>query len=144
MFDALSKGFRAAKNRLSGVTELTPDNIEQALRDVRLSLLEADVELNVVKRFLATVKEKAIGETMKSSATVKGQKVRIGPSEVFIKICQDELVALMQAEGEALSYAERPAITGIMMVGLQGAGKTTTAGKLARYLEKQGKRPMLV
>jgi signal recognition particle subunit SRP54 len=144
MFDALSKGFRAAKNRLSGVTELTPDNIEQALRDVRLSLLEADVELNVVKRFLATVKEKAIGETVKSSATVKGQKVRIGPSEIFIKICQDELVALMQAEGEALSYAERPAITGIMMVGLQGAGKTTTAGKLARFLEKQGRRPMLV
>jgi signal recognition particle subunit SRP54 len=74
MFDALSKGFRAAKNRLSGVTELTSDNIEQALRDVRLSLLEADVELNVVKRFLATVKEKAIGETMKSAATVKGQR----------------------------------------------------------------------
>jgi signal recognition particle subunit SRP54 len=57
MFDALSKGFRAAKNRLSGVTELTSENIDQALRDVRLSLLEADVELNVVKRFLATVKE---------------------------------------------------------------------------------------
>jgi len=144
MFDALSKGFRAAKNRLSGVTELTDDNIDQALRDVRLSLLEADVELNVVKRFLATVKEKAIGETVKSSATVKGQKVRVGPSEIFIKICQDELVALMQAEGEAISYAERPAITGIMMVGLQGAGKTTSAGKLARFLEKQGRRPLLV
>jgi signal recognition particle subunit SRP54 len=144
MFDALSKGFRAAKNRLAGVTELTPDNIEQALRDVRLSLLEADVELNVVKRFLATVKEKAIGESVKNAAVVKGQKVRIGPSELFIKICQDELVALMKADGEAITYAERPAITGIMMVGLQGAGKTTTAAKLARWLEKQGKRPMLV
>jgi len=144
MFDALSKGFRAAKNRLAGVTELTSDNIEQALRDVRLSLLEADVELNVVKRFLATVKEKAIGETMASAATVKGQKVRIGPAEIFIKICQDELVELMKADGEAITFVERPAVTGIMMVGLQGAGKTTTAGKLARYLEKQGKRPMLV
>jgi signal recognition particle subunit SRP54 len=144
MFDALSKGFRAAKNRLAGVTELTPDNIEQALRDVRLSLLEADVELNVVKRFLATVKEKAIGESVKNAAVVKGQKVRIGPSELFIKICQDELVALMKADGEAITYAERPAVTGIMMVGLQGAGKTTTAAKLARWLEKDGKRPLLV
>jgi signal recognition particle subunit SRP54 len=144
MFDALSKGFRAAKNRLSGVTELTADNIDEALRDVRLSLLEADVEFGVVKRFLAQVKEKAVGEAIKSAAIVKGQKVRIGPSELFIKICQDELIALMQADGDALSYAPRPAITGIMMVGLQGAGKTTTAAKLARFIEKEGKRPLLV
>ena len=89
MFDALSKGFRSAKNRLAGVTELTADNIDQALRDVRLSLLEADVELGVVKNFLATVKAKAVGESVQSAATVKGQKVRIGPSELFIKICQD-------------------------------------------------------
>ncbi len=144
MFDALSKGFRSAKNRLAGVTELTEDNIDQALRDVRLSLLEADVELGVVKRFLASVKEKAVGEAVKSAATLKGKKVRIGPSELFIKICQDELVALMQAEGEALSFAPRPALTGIMMVGLQGSGKTTTAAKLARYLEKEQHRPLLV
>jgi signal recognition particle subunit SRP54 len=144
MFEALSKGFRAAKNRLSGVTELTSENIEQALRDVRLSLLEADVEFNVVKRFLARVKEKAIGETTRTSAEVKGKKVSIGPSEVFIKICQDELIELMKADGEPVTFAEAPALTGIMMVGLQGAGKTTTAAKLARYLEKAGRRPLLV
>ena len=144
MFEALSKGFRAAKNRLSGVTELTEENIEQALRDVRLSLLEADVEFNVVKRFLARVKEKAIGETHLRSADVRGKKVTVGPSEVFIKICQDELIELMKADGEPILFAEEPAITGIMMVGLQGAGKTTTAGKLARFLEKNGRRPLLV
>jgi signal recognition particle subunit SRP54 len=144
MFDALSKGFRAAKNRLAGVTELTEDNIDQALRDVRLSLLEADVELNVVKRFLAQVKEKAVGEAVQSAATLKGKKVRIGPSEIFIKICQDELIALMKADGEALTFAPKPAQTGIMMVGLQGSGKTTTAAKLARLLDKQKHRPLLV
>lgn len=144
MFDALSKGFRNAKNRLAGVTELSEENLEQALRDVRLSLLEADVELGVTKRFLASVKEKAIGEVVRTSATVKGKKVRIGPAEQFIKICQDELVALMNYEGEAIEFAPKPGITGIMMVGLQGAGKTTTSAKLARYCEKQGKKPMLV
>jgi signal recognition particle subunit SRP54 len=144
MFDALSKGFRSAKNRLAGVTELTEENIDQALRDVRLSLLEADVEFNVVKRFLATVKEKAVGEAVKATALVKGKKVAIGPSELFIKICQDELVALMNADGDAILYAPKPAVTGLMMVGLQGSGKTTTAAKLARYVEKQGKRPLLV
>jgi signal recognition particle subunit SRP54 len=144
MFEALSKGFRAAKNRLSGVTELTEENIEQALRDVRLSLLEADVEFNVVKRFLARVKDKAVGETRQRSAELQGKKVTIGPSEIFIKICQDELVELMKADGEAIAFAEAPAVTGIMMVGLQGAGKTTTAAKLARYLEKSQRRPLLV
>jgi signal recognition particle subunit SRP54 len=145
MFDALSKGFRAAKNRLAGVTELTEENIDQALRDVRLSLLEADVELNVVKRFLASVKAKGVGEAIKSAATLKdGKKVRIGPSELFIKICQDELIELMKAEGEPIVYAPKPALTGIMMVGLQGSGKTTTAAKLARYIEKAGHRPLLV
>jgi len=144
MFEALSKGFRAAKNRLSGVTELTEENIDQALRDVRLSLLEADVEFNVVKRFLARVKDKAVGETRQRSAEVHGKKVTIGPGEIFIKICQDELVDLMKADGEAISFAEAPALTGIMMVGLQGAGKTTTAAKLARYLEKNQRRPLLV
>jgi signal recognition particle subunit SRP54 len=144
MFDALSKGFRAAKNRLSGVTELTEENIDQALRDVRISLLEADVELGVVKGFLANVKAKAIGEKVQSSATVKGKKVEIGPAELFIKTCQDELVALMEAEGDTVTYAPKPALTGVMMVGLQGAGKTTTAAKLARWFQKEGHRPLLV
>jgi signal recognition particle subunit SRP54 len=144
MFDALSKGFRSAKNRLAGVTQLSEDNIEQALRDVRLSLLEADVEFNVVKSFLGRVKDKAIGESVQSTATVKGQKVRIGPEELFVKICQDELVELMKADGDALTFAPTPALTGIMMVGLQGSGKTTTSAKLARLVEKDGRRPLLV
>ena len=144
MFEALSKGFRAAKNRLSGVTELSEENIEQALRDVRLSLLEADVEFNVVKRFLARVKEKAIGEVHQRSAEVRGKKVTVGPGEVFIKICQDELIDLMKADGEPILFEEAPAITGIMMVGLQGAPKTTTAGKPARYPATPGRRPLLV
>ncbi len=144
MFDALSKGFRSAKNRLAGLTELTEENIDQALRDVRLSLLEADVEFGVVKRFLAAVKEEAVGQVQKASATVKGEKVKVGPAELFIKICQDELVKLMESDGDPVDYAIRPAVTGIMMVGLQGAGKTTTAAKLARWLEKEGKRPLLV
>ena len=144
MFDALSKGFRNAKNRLAGVTELTEENLEQALRDVRLSLLEADVELGVTKRFLQAVKDKAIGDVVRTRATVKGKKVTIGPAEQFIKICQDELVALMADDSPALHYAPKPAITGIMMVGLQGAGKTTTSAKLARFCEKAGRRPLLV
>ena len=144
MFEALSKGFRSAKNRLSGVTELTEENIDEALRDVRLSLLEADVEFGVTKRFLATVKEKAVGEVTRTRAEVKGKKVKIGPGERFIKICQDELVDLMRSDGAAIEYSPKPAVTGIMMVGLQGAGKTTTAAKLARYIEKEGHKPLLV
>lgn len=144
MFETLTKGFRAARNRLSGVTELTEENIDQALRDVRLSLLEADVELGVVKRFLARVKESALGQTAQSSIAHKGKKLKVGPAELFVKICQDELTDMMKAEGEPLVFRTRPQITGIMMVGLQGAGKTTSAGKLARYLARDGKKPLLV
>ena len=144
MFETLTKGFRAARNRLAGVTELTEESIDQALRDVRLSLLEADVELGVVKRFLARVKESALGQTVQSTVTHKGKKVKIGPAELFVKICQDELTAMMRAEGELITFRTKPQITGIMMVGLQGSGKTTSSGKLARFLEKQGKKPLLV
>src|SRR5258706_15225575 len=134
MFETLTKGFRAARNRLAGVTELTDENIEQALRDVRLSLLEADVDLGVVKRFLGSVKEKSVGETFDTSVSHKGKKLKVGAADRFIKICQDELEAMMRADGDAIVYKARPQPTGIMMVGLQGSGKTTTAAKLARYL----------
>lgn len=144
MFETLTKGFRAARNRLAGVTELTEDNLDPALRDVRLSLLEADVELGVVKRFLAKVKENVVGQTVKQNAEVKGKKVKVGPAELFIKACQDELTGMMQAEGEAISFEPAPGLTGIMMVGLQGSGKTTTSAKLARHLEKLGRKPLLV
>jgi signal recognition particle subunit SRP54 len=147
MFDALANGFRQAKNRLAGLTELTEQNIESALREVRLSLLEADVELGVVKAFLARVKDKALGEVVRVKAKkASGETVSVTAGDQFTKICYDELVEFMTAEGAPITFAseqdKRP--TGIMMVGLQGSGKTTTTAKLARYLQKQGKKPMLV
>src|SRR5205085_5385870 len=140
MFDTLAKGFRQARNRLAGLTELTESNIEAALREVRLSLLEADVEIGVVKHFLARVKEKAIGQTLQSRIKHEGQAVAVAASDLFIKICHDELEEMMDYEGEPIRFAESGP-TGVMMVGLQGSGKTTTCAKLARYLEKQGKKP---
>jgi len=143
MFDALSKGFKQAKNRLAGLTELTEQNIEPALREVRLSLLEADVELGVVKSFLARVKEKALGEIVRIRAKgTKGETVKVTASDQFTKICHDELVEFMTAEGPALTFVDKGP-TG-MMVGLQGSGKTTTSAKLARLLQKEGKKPLLV
>jgi signal recognition particle subunit SRP54 len=144
MFETLSKGFRAARDLLKGETELTEANIEAALRDVRLSLLEADVEFKVTKDFLARVKEKVLGERVKLIARAMGKKVKVSPGEHFIKTCQEELIQLMGPVDNSIAFAKKGP-TGIMMVGLQGSGKTTTAGKLARYLEKQKrKRPMLV
>ncbi len=144
MFDSLTKGFRQAMNRLAGLTELTEANIETALREVRLALLEADVELGVTKRFLARVKEQALGEIVRTKAKVEGEKRTRSASDAFVKICHDELVAMMRPEGEPLAWAEKGKPTGIMMVGLQGSGKTTTSAKLALHLRKSGKRPLLV
>lgn len=145
MFETLTKGFRSARNRLAGVTELTEENIDQALRDVRLSLLEADVEFGVTKEFLGRVKEKAVGQVVQTTVKTKDRKVKVGAAEQFIKICQDELEAMMSFEDEAVSFAKRPKPTGIMMVGLQGSGKTTSSAKLARLLEQEhGRKCLLV
>ncbi|HEX7665545.1 MAG TPA: signal recognition particle receptor subunit alpha, partial [Polyangiaceae bacterium] len=153
MFDALSNGFKQAKNRLAGLTELTEANIETALREVRLSLLEADVELGVVKAFLARVKEKALGEVVQvRTKTQDGQTMKVSASDQFVKICHDELIEFMSpptdAEGNPtppLKFAPgKSDLTGIMMVGLQGSGKTTSCAKLARYLLKEKHKPMLV
>ncbi|MCK5800964.1 MAG: signal recognition particle protein, partial [Deltaproteobacteria bacterium] len=143
MFETLSKGFRAARDRLAGATELTEDNIDEALRDVRVSLLEADVEFTVTKKFLARVKEKALGQAVKLRVRAKGKKAKVAPGDHFVKICQDELAALMGPVDTSIHFAKK-GVSAIMMVGLQGSGKTTTAGKLARHLEKQRKRPLLV
>ncbi|KAK4045068.1 hypothetical protein OUZ56_032476 [Daphnia magna] len=145
MFDAISKGFKNAKNRLAGLEELTEQNIETALREVRLSLLEADVELSVVKAFLARVKEKALGETVRVRAKgTDGSTVKVRAGDVFTKICHDELVAFMSADGESIRFADAGP-TGIMMVGLQGSGKTTSSAKFARFLQKDlKKKPLLV
>jgi signal recognition particle subunit SRP54 len=135
MLDTLQRGFKQAKLRLSGKAELTEENVEEALREVRLSLLEADVEFKVVKEFLGRVKEKAIGEIVQLRAQSKGFGiVRATPEQHFIKICQQQLIDLMGPVDTDLNWAKKGP-TGIMMVGLQGSGKTTTVGKLARYLE---------
>jgi signal recognition particle subunit SRP54 len=143
MFDTLARGFRQARNRLAGLTELTEGNVDTALREVRLSLLEADVEIGVVKAFLARVKAKAVGQTLASRVKQAGEVHQVSASDLFIKICHDELEAMMRFDGEPIAWAPSGP-TGIMMVGLQGSGKTTTCAKLARYLEKQDKKPLLV
>jgi signal recognition particle subunit SRP54 len=146
MLDAVTKGFKAAKNKLTGKAELTEANIDDALRDIRVALLEGDVEFNVAKRFLARVKEKALGQVVQVAvADKKGKKLQAAPGDHFIKICHDELEALMGPVDTSLQLSkkgERPA--GIMLVGLQGSGKTTTVAKLANLLLKRGSKPLMV
>ncbi|MCP4502447.1 MAG: signal recognition particle protein [Deltaproteobacteria bacterium] len=143
MLETVSKGFRSAKNFLAGQAELTETNTEEALREVRMSLLEADVEFSVVKGFLARVKEKAVGETVQTSGKDKsGKKHKLNPADRFIGICYEELEALMGPVNTDIML-QKPIGT-IMMVGLQGTGKTTTTGKLAMHLQKLKHRPMLV
>ncbi|HVZ34775.1 MAG TPA: signal recognition particle protein [Polyangiaceae bacterium] len=144
MFDALKRGFREAQNRLAGLTELNPENIKPALREVRTSLLEADVELGVIKRFLAAVEERALGQTVRTSLKHGGQKYQVTASDQFIKVCHDQMVELMTSTGDAVKFAAGNAPTQVMMVGLQGSGKTTTSAKLARRFKSEGKRPLLV
>ncbi|HWU85754.1 MAG TPA: signal recognition particle receptor subunit alpha [Kofleriaceae bacterium] len=145
MLETLAKGFKAARERLTGVAELTDDVIEDALRDVRLSLLEGDVEFRVVKRFLERVREAARGKQVELRAKSKEYGTRtITPEQAFIAICQDELVKMMGPVDTELRWAKKGP-TGIVMVGLQGSGKTTSVGKLARWLEKtHKKKPLLV
>lgn len=145
MLETLAKGFRAARQRLTGVAELNDEVIDEALRDVRLSLLEGDVEFTVVKRFLERVREAARGKQVELRAKSKEYGTKsITPEQAFIAICQDELTKMMGPVDTDLQWAKN-APTGIMMCGLQGAGKTTTVGKLARWLEKNhNKKPMLV
>ncbi|MCC6335996.1 MAG: signal recognition particle protein [Myxococcales bacterium] len=145
MLETVTKGFRAAKNRLLGKAELTPELIDESLRDIRVSLLEADVAFDVVKKFVARVREKAAGETVKTTATDKaGKKVKVSAGDHFVKICHDELEALMGPVDTSLKLKPKGQVSGIMMVGLQGSGKTTTVGKLAFKLKKEGRSLLLV
>ena len=142
MLDTVARGFKAARNRLSGKSEITEENIAEAVRDIRVALLEADVDFKVAKAFVNRVKEKAIGEVVQVRSKKK-KDLRVSPSDHFIKICHDELEDLMGPVEAGLTFAKGKEPTKVMMVGLQGSGKTTTA-KLARYLQKEGKKPMLV
>jgi signal recognition particle subunit SRP54 len=139
MFDVLSRGFKSARNLLQGKTELTEENLAPALREVRASLIQADVQLSVAKAFLERVKARSLGETVKLKAK---QGMKVTPQDHFIKSCYDELVELMGPVDTSLDLDGDPAV--IMMVGLQGAGKTTTAGKIAKKLAAEGKKPLLV
>ena len=141
MFDVLSKGFKAAQLSLQGKTRLTEENLAPALKEVRASLLQADVELGVVKRFLECVKDRSLGDIV-AVRDPTGRKVKVSPQDWFIKACHDELVELMGPEGGHLNLSGDPAV--LMLVGLQGSGKTTTAGKLAKHLLAEGKKPLLV
>ena len=132
-FEGLSEKLQGVFKGLKGKGSLTEADINTAMREVKLALLEADVNFKVVKEFVASVKEKCLGETVMASLT---------PGQQVIKIVNEELVELMGGTGSKLTYSPK-GFTVYMMVGLQGTGKTTTCGKLANYLKKNGKKPML-
>ena len=133
MFDSLSTRLTAIFDRLGGHGRLTEENIQEALREVRVALLEADVNFKVVRGFIERVKTKAVGQDVLRSLT---------PAQQVIKVVHDELVDLLGGSGHRLAAAPHPP-TVIMLIGLQGSGKTTTAAKLARMYAKQGQHPLL-
>ena len=133
-FDSLSEKLQDAFKSLKGKGKITEEDVNLALRQVRTALLEADVNFMVAKDFVKSIKEKALGEEVFGS---------LNPAQTVIKIVNDELTALLGGTQSRIMISSKPP-TIIMLVGLQGAGKTTTAGKLAVYLRKQGKHPMLV
>ena len=134
MFENLGDRLQNALNKIKGYGKITEDNISEVTREIRLALLEADVNYKVVKEFINNVKEKALGEEVKKS---------LKPGEVFVKIVKDELVDLLGKEDEPLIVVKPMTI--LMMAGLQGSGKTTTVGKLALLLRKRyGLKPLMV
>ena len=134
MFDNLSEKLDAAFKKLKGHGTLTEKNISDGLREVRMALLEADVHFKVVKQFIADIKERALGQEVMQSLT---------PGQQIVKIVNDELARLMGGDHEDLNLSGAHPVP-IMLVGLQGSGKTTTTGKLAAYLRKKGRKPYLV
>ena len=134
MFESLGDRLQNALHKVRGYGKITEDNISDMMREIRLALLEADVNYTVVKEFTNTVKEKALGEEVKKS---------LKPGEVFVKIVKDELTYLLGGEERPLNLKGNPAV--LMLVGLQGSGKTTQIGKLSNMLRKKhAKKPLLV
>ena len=132
MFESLSEKLHNIIQNTSS-KELTPENMQDALREIRRALLEADVNLRVVKAFISSIKDKAEGENI-----IEG----VNPSQQLIKIVNDELISLLGKELKPLDLSQNPSL--IMMLGLQGSGKTTSSAKLAVKLKKEGKNPLLV
>jgi signal recognition particle subunit SRP54 len=133
MFDGLQDKLQDVFRQLKGEGKVTPEALDAALRQIRMALLEADVHFRVVKPFIERVRERALGQEVLESLT---------PAQQVVKIVRDELTSLLGEEGTDLRLDGRPAV--IMLCGLQGSGKTTTAGKLAKRLKKRGKHPLLV
>src|SRR6266446_8418966 len=134
MFESLGARLQDVFKTLRGEARLTEETIEVALREIRLALLEADVNFKVVKAFIDRVRDRAMGQDVLGS---------LSPSQQVVKIVRDEMVALFgDAEGGLQPTSKRPRV--ILLLGLQGAGKTTTAGKLAKWLIRRGRHPLLV
>ncbi|HTW43962.1 MAG TPA: signal recognition particle protein [Acidobacteriaceae bacterium] len=134
MFENLSEKLQRAFKNLRGQGVISEENMQEALREIRVALLEADVNLNVVKDLIEHIRAKALGQEVLTS---------LSPTEQVIKIIRDELIAILGKDTARFNFASRPP-TVILMAGLQGSGKTTTSGKLAAWLQKGGHRPMLV
>jgi signal recognition particle subunit SRP54 len=144
MLETLTQGFTAARDRLAGVREITEENIDEALRDVRMSLLEADVDFAVVKDFLGRVKERVVGAKVGTRVRdAQGRSIAVTPGQHFVKSCEEELVELMGPVDPELARGSG-GVTSVMLVGLQGVGKTTVAGKLGLFLKEEKRRPLLV
>ncbi len=144
MLETLTQGFKNARDRLAGVRELGAANVEEALRDVRASLLEADVDLGVVRDFLARVSERCLGEKVQTRVRAPdGSLISVTPGQHFVAACEQELVALMGPVEPGLAR-DALGTTSILLIGLQGVGKTSVAAKLARHLQRAGRRPLLV
>lgn len=133
-FEGLSSRLQEITRKIRGKARITDSDLKEMLREVKLALLEADVNYKIVKEFIGTIQEKALGQDVLKSLT---------PGQQVVKIVKDELVRLLGGETSKISFTPNPP-TIIMLVGLQGSGKTTTAGKLANLLRKQGKKPLLV
>src|SRR5205085_1165115 len=134
MFDNLSDKLQRVFKNLRGEGKLSAENMEAALREIRMALLEADVNFKVVKQLIENIKQKAIGEEVLSA---------LSPSQQVVKIVHEELIKILGAHESKLRFANDPPSV-IMIVGLQGSGKTTSTGKLARWLSRNGHRPMVV
>ncbi|MCX6624713.1 MAG: signal recognition particle receptor subunit alpha, partial [Acidobacteria bacterium] len=134
MFENLSDKLQRVFKNLRGEGKLSAENMEQALREIRVALLEADVHFRVVKQLIENIKQKALGEDVLSA---------LSPTQQVVKIVNEELVKILGSHQSKLRFANEPPSV-ILIVGLQGSGKTTTTGKLARWLSKNDHKPMMV